>query len=188
MIHLYVKQCSHCDLRYFGKTIADPHVYPGSGVDWTAHLLEYDATPITLDVWSFESVEEASAFAKSFSTKHNIVESASWANRVPENAKNGPDGVARPDHSEWMQNWQDNPYRRKRFGADNLFYGKKHIVEARTKMSEFQSQSYDVKYKDGAAKAKKHSEWMKSNNPFKGRKHTEESKRKMSEARKRRSM
>lgn len=36
---LYIKKCSHCDVKYFGKTTSDDvENYKGSGKKWKNHL------------------------------------------------------------------------------------------------------------------------------------------------------
>jgi hypothetical protein len=88
-IYLYIKQCSHCQLQYFGKTSRDPFKYKGSGVHWRNHLKKYNCSAKTLEVFKFESIEEASIFAIEFSLKNDIVKSKSWANSIVETALDG---------------------------------------------------------------------------------------------------
>lgn len=46
---LYIKQCSHCDLKYFGKTILeDIQTYKGSGIRWQRHLKKHNAESVHL--------------------------------------------------------------------------------------------------------------------------------------------
>ena len=90
MIHLYIKQCPHCSLKYFGKTIReDVESYSGSGIYWVRHLKEHKVKPITLQVVSFLKEEAAVNFALEFSNKNDIVESKGWANLMPENVVYG---------------------------------------------------------------------------------------------------
>jgi len=89
-IYLYVKQCSHCDLKYFGKTEQDnPYVYGGSGVYWKSHLSKHNAKHITLETFHFTNQHEATEFALKFSKENNIVESDLWANLREENGLDG---------------------------------------------------------------------------------------------------
>lgn len=88
-IYLYVKVCPHCGLRYFGKTIQNPHVYAGSGKHWLRHLKKHDVKSITESIWAFESQDECTEFALMFSQENNIVESSTWANLKPETATDG---------------------------------------------------------------------------------------------------
>ena len=45
-IYLYHKHCSHCGLKYFGRTIRpNPYKYLGSGRKWKAHIKKYELTP-----------------------------------------------------------------------------------------------------------------------------------------------
>ena len=101
-IYLYIKQCTHCDLKYFGKTRTEdpqyPYKYSGSGVRWSRHLKAHNIKhPKTLQVFSFEIQREAEHFAFYFSKENNIVESKEWANLQEENAKDGnPEGYVTP--------------------------------------------------------------------------------------------
>lgn len=91
IIYLYIKQCQHCGLRYFGKTInKDVEKYHGSGSHWKNHIAKYGRYNVkTLQIWEFNSVDDAKHFALDFSEKQNIVESKEWANLVPEDATDG---------------------------------------------------------------------------------------------------
>jgi hypothetical protein len=88
-IYLYIKQCSHCNLKYFGKTIQDPFKYKGSGKHWRNHLKKHAAYPVNIELYSFESLEQANIFAISFSEENNIVKSKNWANEIIETALDG---------------------------------------------------------------------------------------------------
>lgn len=93
-IYLYTKQCTHCKLKYFGKTKqANPHKYKGSGMYWKRHLRYYKANQITIELWSFKDQSECTKFALKFSRDNNIVESKDWANLQYENGVNG--GIGR---------------------------------------------------------------------------------------------
>jgi DNA-directed RNA polymerase subunit RPC12/RpoP len=87
---LYIKQCSHCGLKYFGKTkSSDIHSYPGSGTYWSAHLEKHNAKPIHL--WHSDWYHDTSItrFALKFSRINKIVESNLWANLMDENGLDG---------------------------------------------------------------------------------------------------
>lgn len=89
-IYLYIKQCSHCQLKYFGTTIRkNPYSYKGSGKYWTNHLKKHGGIPDTLEIWSFEDQKEATIFALNFSEYNCIVESSLWANLIIEDGKKG---------------------------------------------------------------------------------------------------
>ena len=89
-IHLYVKQCSHCGLKYFGKTVKDYEKYKGSGHHWLRHIKLHGLNNVeTVDVWTFEDQDDASKFALDFSNKNKIVESTEWANLIPEDGRDG---------------------------------------------------------------------------------------------------
>jgi hypothetical protein len=88
-IYLYVKQCSHCNLKYFGKTIQDPFKYKGSGKYWSYHIKKHaNNKVINCDVFSFNCQNEANKFALNFSEKNDIVNSKDWANLIVEDASN----------------------------------------------------------------------------------------------------
>lgn len=91
IIYLYVKQHSITKLKYFGKTMKrDPFKYLGSGTRWLKHINKHGKNQVvTLDVWGFDDEELCSRFALEFSEKHNIVDSAEWANLRPENGIDG---------------------------------------------------------------------------------------------------
>ena len=61
-IYLYVKQCNHCNLKYFGKTVK-PTVekYFGSGHHWRRHIKMHGKEHIiTTNIWEFDVPMEAS--------------------------------------------------------------------------------------------------------------------------------
>lgn len=90
-IYLYIKQCKHCGLRYFGKTINENvDNYMGSGHYWKRHInLHGRQHVVTNQVWKFEDQLEATSFALQFSNDNNIVESKEWANIIHEDGKDG---------------------------------------------------------------------------------------------------
>ncbi len=81
---LYIKQHNITGLKYFGKTIKDPHTYKGSGLHWRRHIKLHSNDVSTLWTKLFKSEEEISRFALTFSTENNIVNSDEWANMKPE--------------------------------------------------------------------------------------------------------
>lgn len=90
MIYLYVKKCTHCNKRYFGKTYSkNPYSYSGSGLHWRRHLKHHNSSFETIEVWSFISQKEATDFAESYSMQNNIVELDEWFNLIVENALDG---------------------------------------------------------------------------------------------------
>lgn len=87
---LYIKQCPHCGLKYFGKSQRDKiEKYPGSGLRWTKHLTKNNVNPIHL--WNSEWYYDTSIvrFATKFSMINKIVKSKKWANLAPENGISG---------------------------------------------------------------------------------------------------
>jgi hypothetical protein len=78
---IYIKQCSHCNKRYMGKSVKDNITsYKGSGVVWTRHLKKYNATSVHIwnsDWFCDKSIAE---YALSLSKEHDITESDEWFN------------------------------------------------------------------------------------------------------------
>jgi len=107
-IHLYVKKCTHCELRYFGKTMgSDPISYTGSGIYWKDHLKKHNSKQETLELFSFYDEEEARDFAIKFSEDNNIVESKEWANLIVENISGGR--ISGWQHTEETRQKMRNP-------------------------------------------------------------------------------
>lgn len=87
---LYIKQCPHCDLKYFGKSICeDIENYNGSGTRWNNHLKKYKVKPKHL--WNSDWYYDTSItrFALKFSRLNHIVEDKKWANLKEENGLEG---------------------------------------------------------------------------------------------------
>lgn len=100
---LYIKQCPHCGLKYFGKTVKkEIEKYQGSGVHWSRHLKKHNVEPKHL--WNSDWYYDTSItrFALRFSKLNKIVESDSWANATDETGLGG---------SFW--NGEDNPSKTK---------------------------------------------------------------------------
>jgi hypothetical protein len=78
---LYIKQCPHCGLKYFGKSVRnDVDKYQGSGRRWKGHLKKHKVRPDHL--WNSDWYYDTSIqrFALKFSNMNKIVESDKWAN------------------------------------------------------------------------------------------------------------
>ena len=92
---LYIKQCSHCGLKYFGKsTRRDLETYRGSGTRWNVHLKKHRAKAIHL--WNSEWYSDTSIvnFARKFSIMNKIVESNTWANlRIEDGLEGGFENI-----------------------------------------------------------------------------------------------
>jgi hypothetical protein len=87
---LYIKQCPHCGLKYFGKsTREDIKSYRGSGTRWNNHLKKHKVAPLHL--WNSDWYHDTSIkrFATKFSRINKIVSSANWANLKEENGLEG---------------------------------------------------------------------------------------------------
>lgn len=135
VINLYVKEHTKTKLKYFGKTIRkDPQKYLGSGVLWRKHINKHGKEYVkTLEVWSFDSISEANAFALNFSERFNIVESKDWANLIDETGVGGgrPRGFKHPElvKQKMSESSKGNKHR----------VGKTHSTETRIKMSQSHS-------------------------------------------------
>lgn len=95
---LYIKQCPHCGLKYFGKTtLEDVEKHLGSGTRWNNHLKKHGVQPIHLwnSDWYYD--KSISRFALKFSRLNKIVSSKQWANLKEEN---GLEGGACYTHTE----------------------------------------------------------------------------------------
>lgn len=81
-IYLYHKHCSHCGLKYFGRTSkSDPYKYMGSGKKWKSHIKAHGLEYVITDwVLSFNKEEECTNYALMFSNQYDIVESSEYAN------------------------------------------------------------------------------------------------------------
>ena len=87
---LYIKQCSHCELKYFGKTIRKSiEDYQGSGKKWNNHLKKHNSVAIHLwnSKWYYDT--SITRFATKFSKINNIMGSDIWANLKEENGLDG---------------------------------------------------------------------------------------------------
>jgi len=120
-IYLYVKQCPHCGLKYFGKTEQDPYTYNGSGKMWIPHIKKHKVTPKTIELYEFSDKEEAKKFAINFSKENRIVESKEWFNLVIEQCDGG-DTSASPAFQRWIDQID-------MAGEKNPMYGRSAITE-----------------------------------------------------------
>lgn len=87
---LYIKQCPHCELKYFGKSNSQNIVsYRGSGTRWRRHLNKHKVEPIHL--WNSDWYYDTSIkrFALKFSRINKIVKSDEWANLKEEDGLDG---------------------------------------------------------------------------------------------------
>lgn len=168
MIYLYIKQCQHCGLKYYGRTTQDPNKYKGSGKYWTRHLKAHDIDhPETLSITECQTVEEAMKIGLKFSEDNNIVESDEWANQIPENGQhNNTYGINLPQSVKdkiGLANKgrvQTDVHRKKNSdshkGELNHFYGKKHTDETKKKISLANKGRIESE-----EKRRKHSEFLK---------------------------
>lgn len=84
-IYLYVKTHRKTGLKYLGKTTStDPHAYHGSGGIWKKHLKEHGVDYDTEIIRECQTNQELSQWGRYYSNLWNVVESAKWANQIPE--------------------------------------------------------------------------------------------------------
>lgn len=83
-VYLYIKTHVGSGIKYFGRTTANPHTYPGSGSDWKK-LLRDECSEVTTEIYGVYTDEEKLAQAAlQFSEENNIVRDPMWANKRPE--------------------------------------------------------------------------------------------------------
>lgn len=130
MITLYVKQHNKTGLKYFGKTTSKKVCsYLGSGSYWRKHLRKHGKDISTIEIWTFESIEEASCFALEFSKINDIVASEEWANLQPENAVDGcPVGQQKSENHRLHIGISMS-------GENNPMFGKHHSEITKNKQS-----------------------------------------------------
>lgn len=128
-IYLYVKQCTHCGLKYFGKTVNNPFSYIGSGTYWKYHVKKHGIQHIiTTHIFEFDNQNECTKFALNFSHEHDIIESMHWANLCDENGKGGCIGYT---HSEVTLVKMRNSLKLK---SNKPFAGKTHTDKSKNKI------------------------------------------------------
>lgn len=65
----------------------------GSGKYWLKHIKKHSASPITIELWSFDEQDDCENFALRFSKDNDIVSSRSWDNLMEERGKPGGNGL-----------------------------------------------------------------------------------------------
>jgi hypothetical protein len=143
---LYIKQCPHCGLKYFGKsTKQNIEKYPGSGTKWTRHLVKHDVKPIHLWNSDWYTDTSISRFALKFSNINKIVESNNWANLKLENGLDGGDTSQTPGFLNSLKNKKTN----KNLTYEEI-YGENKAKNLKSKRSE----SNRLRWRDCFFKAK----------------------------------
>lgn len=82
--YLYIKYCSHCDLRYLGQTIRDPFKYKGSGTRWKKHIKKHNASIHTEVIGIYDTKELLAEAGIFYSKLYNVATDNRWANLVEE--------------------------------------------------------------------------------------------------------
>jgi len=140
---LYLKQHNQTGLKYFGKTVQNPHTYKGSGVYWTRHLEKHGNDVTTLWTKPFTNKQKLTKFATAYSKKHNIVESKDYANiKIEDGLMGGDTGITdegRKIISEKSKKFRHTEetkkiIREKRAKQKNLRTGCKHSAETIAKI------------------------------------------------------
>ena len=123
---VYIKECCHCGLRYFGKTTRNVNTYKGSGVYWSNHTRKHksEIKTIVINVFGPDEKEECSIFCLAFSKLCDIVLSKKWANLVAENGLDGGDTMSGKKHTEESKEKMSKAKAKEK----NPFFGKKHKV------------------------------------------------------------
>jgi hypothetical protein len=167
---LYIKQCPHCGLKYFGKsTSRDIEKYPGSGTRWKNHLKKYGVEFIHLWNSDWYHDESIKRFALKFSRLNKIVESKVWANLKEEDGLEGGWDYVNSNGLS-VKHFEDPEFAKENSKIANE--KKQHLWEIDKKWSE--------KYRQNLSKSNK--EYIaKNGNQFKGMSHTDETKQKLSE-------
>lgn len=131
---LYIKQHNITGLKYFGKTVADPQKYKGSGTYWKKHLKMHTDDVTTIWCKLFTVKQDLIDYALNFSVANNIVESIEWANLIPES---GEDGGARPGQKGHAQTEQTKAkIRAARMLQKDPRLGKRHSNETKEKIKQ----------------------------------------------------
>lgn len=165
---LYIKQCPHCGMKYFGKSVSKTiENYRGSGKHWTRHLNKHKVDPIHL--WNSEWYYDTSItrFALRFSRMNKIVKSNEWANLMEENGVDG--GWSHVNSSTETATKRSKTM----MGKNNHFYGKTHSEDVKMLLSELASQQWT-----GVPKSEEHKKKIAKSNS--GKVFTEERRKKIS--------
>lgn len=83
-IYLYIKTHNLTGLKYLGKTVQNPYSYPGSGKYWKQHIKEYGNDVSTKILKECKNKDELSYWGRYYSEIYDVVNSDSWANKIPE--------------------------------------------------------------------------------------------------------
>jgi hypothetical protein len=116
---LYIKTHKITGLKYLGQTKQNPFIYPGSGVDWTEHLLQYGDFVDTKILFQSTNIEERNYWGRYYSKYFNVVGAMDdygnkiWANRIPETG-GGPGwkkGELNPSKTPKFRKWRSESQR-----------------------------------------------------------------------------
>lgn len=144
MIYLYIKTHNKTGLKYFGKTVQDPHTYKGSGIYWRNHIKKHgnDVTTEVYGSYDEDHIDQCRDDALQFSVDNNIVESVAWANLKLETLDGGFDHINSQPlevRKKWIRDWLDSlsdeerssmNAKKARKGEDNGMYGVHRYGEA----------------------------------------------------------
>ena len=140
---LYIKQCSHCEKRYFGKSTSSKiESYQGSGKLWKLHLAKHNA--FAIHKWHSDWYYDEKTIrheALKFSAENDIVRDNIWCNLIAENGVDGGDTSKFVDRRKLSDSHRGdkNPAKRPevREKISRSLTGKKASAEAIRKNSEF---------------------------------------------------
>jgi hypothetical protein len=142
--HLYLMIKTHqiTGLKYLCKRVTTSDVkaisYKGSGKYWKNHLKVHGKNINTeiLEKYELNKIEEFSKLCLEYSAKFNIVMGDEWANLMEENGLDGAViGENNPSKKMEVALKISKSLTGKYRGEKASFYGKKHTLETRQKMS-----------------------------------------------------
>ena len=145
MIYLYIKTHRKTGLKYLGKTVQDPFVYPGSGIRWLRHVRKHGNDVNTEILKECKNNEEVKTWGSYYSDLWQVVDNPEWANLKPELGEGGsikgrPGNTKGLTYEEIQKDTKAAQQRRenhsKLMKEHNPFKGKVHSAESKNKMSE----------------------------------------------------
>lgn len=151
---LYIKQHNKTGLKYFGKTVRDPHKYKGSGKYWLRHLKIYGNDVSTIWCQLFETKDHLNEYAIAFSMNNSIVESKEWANLIIEDGLGGGGVKGKITAIETKKKLSES------LKGKTNFAGKTHTAETRLRISNARKGTiFNTEHKQKLSLAKKNKSW-----------------------------
>ena len=91
---IYIKKCSHCNLKYLGITTQDINKYKGSGIKWKNHLNKNHSTQINIFIKYIKNEDYFYKCCNQLSKFLNIIENKEYANLINEDGLCGGDKIS----------------------------------------------------------------------------------------------